>query len=456
MSAINNYDVALIGKGAGYYVAEKAAERGMKVAVIDRPPIGGTCMNFGCLPSKTLLYPAERIGEIRRAGKIGISAGEVQSDFGKLMERVRSDREKRRKYHKKQADGQDNMDYYSGEGRFISERIIEVEGERINADKIFLANGARPMIPPVGGLDQIDFLTNENILELEEKPGSITIIGGGYIAMEYAWFLAAFDIDVTIIEMNRVLMKEMEPEISELIESEVRKYAELHLGATAEKVESGQGKLSVHISKGGDKKVVSSDRVLVAAGRVSNADTLSLENTGIETDERGYIVVDKFMETTQPGVFALGDITGKYMFKHVANEEARTAWHNSVSEDKRGMDYHAVPMAVYGYPEIATAGLTGKKASEDFDILTGRAEYRSVSKGMIMRDQAGLVKAVVEKGSRRLLGFHVIGPHASILLQEAVNVIANNQSIDFIINSMHTFPSLSEIVLKPLLNLKKE
>lgn len=456
MSQVKNYDVALIGKGAGYYVAEKAAESGMKVAVIDRPPIGGTCMNFGCLPSKTLLYPAERLGKIRRAEKIGIYTGEVKSDFGKLMERVRSEREKRREFHKKQLDEQENIDYFGGEGRFVSESGIEVDGQKLQADKIFIANGARPMIPPVEGLDQIDFLTNENILELKEKPESITIIGGGYIAMEYAWFLSAFGIDVTIIEMNEVLMQSMEPEISELLESEVRKYAELHLGATAERVERGNGGVSVLISKSGDKSEVTSEKVFVATGRVSNADNLALDNTGIETDERGYVKVDQFMETTQPGVFALGDITGRYMFKHVANEEARIAWHNSSSENKRAMEYHAVPMAVYGYPEIATAGMTEEKASEELDILTGTAEFNSVSKGFIMKDEPGLVKAVVEKRSRRLLGLHVIGPEASILLQEAVNVIANKQKIDFIIDSMHTFPSLSEIILKPLLNLEDE
>jgi len=433
----------------------KALESGLKVALIDRPPIGGTCMNFGCLPSKTLLYRADRIGLIRRGEQIGIKAGDIQKDFSGLMDTVRNERDSRRKLHRKQVEGVDNLDFYKGEASFISPEIIDVEGSRLSADKIFIANGARPLVPPIEGLDKIGYLTNETVLELKEKPGSIVLVGGGYIALEYAYFFSSYDIDVTIIEMNSSIMGMMEPEISELMERELRKYATLHLNSVAEKISGEKGNLTVHVRSGEDENVISAQEVFVAAGRTSNADTLSLENTQIDTDDRGYISVDEFMETTQPGVYAFGDVIGKFMFKHVANEEARKAWNNAVSRERRKMDYHACPMAVYGYPEIASVGLTEEKASRKNDILIGKSEYESVSRGNIMRDHTGFVKAVVERDSRRLLGFHAIGPHASIIVQEAVNVIANNEKVDFIINSMHTFPSLSEIVIKPMLNLKE-
>ncbi|MBD3178600.1 MAG: dihydrolipoyl dehydrogenase, partial [Candidatus Latescibacteria bacterium] len=265
-------------------------------------------MNFGCLPSKTLLYPAEKTGEIIRAQELEIRTGDIGIDFAALMERVRKEREKRRRMHKKQLEEFDNVDYYRGEGHFISSTEVEVEENRIAADRIFIANGARPLIPPVEGLDKVDYLTNETILEIRDRPESMAIIGGGYIALEYAYFLSSCGVDVTIIEMNGKLLPGMEPEISEMMEEQVGSYCRLHLNARAEKVLKEEDGLSVEVSSGEEKITVNASRLLVAAGRRSNADTLSLEQTAIRTDEAGYIVVDEYMETGQPGVFAFGDI----------------------------------------------------------------------------------------------------------------------------------------------------
>lgn len=454
MPTVKKYDVIVIGKGASGYVMNEAAEKGLKVAVVDRPPIGGTCMNVGCVPSKTLLYSADRVRLMKNSSDLGLKIEKISTNFTELMKQVRSNREQSRKMHRKQIEKYPNIDFYESEGRFLDCKTVLADNQKIHAEKIFIANGARPFIPNIPGLDKLDYLTNESILELKEKPKDVLILGGGYIALEYAHFLSAYGVNVTIIEKNSGLMEQMEPEISNLLEEEVKKYATLHLNAQVINFDKIRGRVDVQVKlKEGDIQI-EVDKVFVATGRKSNADTLSLENTEISTDQHGYIKVDEFLETSQADTWAFGDVIGKYMLKHVANEEARIVWNNAMRQEKQKMKYHAAPLAVYCYPEIASVGLTVKNAAKSHDLLIGQSDYSGVFKGQIMKDSQGFVKAVVEKKSRKLLGFHIFGPHASILIQEAVNVIANQKTIDFIINSMHAFPSLSEIMLKPLLNLK--
>src|SRR6056297_390734 len=233
---MKNYDIAVIGKGASSYIINQAAEIDLRVAVIDRPPIGGTCMNFGCIPSKTLIYPADRIRAIKNSDILGIEAKIEKANFIDQLEKVRQERAKHRQSQKQFLSQNKNIDYYSGEGYFIDKYTLEVEGKRLTGDKIFLANGARPFIPPIRGIDKVDYLTNESILELTTKPESIVIIGGGYISLEYAHILSAFDIEVTILERQAALMSRLEPEISELLQAKVEQYTNLYLGTSAQEL----------------------------------------------------------------------------------------------------------------------------------------------------------------------------------------------------------------------------
>jgi len=452
---MKNYDVLIIGKGSSGYIMNQAANEDLKVALIDRPPIGGTCMNFGCIPSKTLIYPANLIRSLHSTSVRGIQKSHIKTDFIVTMNKIRKNREKSRESQYSHINKLSKVDYYSGEAHFIDNNIIEVNSIELSAEKIFIANGARPFIPPIKGLNDVDYLTNETVLELTNKPETMIIIGGGYIALEFAHFLAAFGVKVTIIQRSSKLLSRLEPEISERLEKEVKTYTKLLLNTEAVEVKDKSGKVEVVVENDEEKQILQADKVFVAAGRKSNADTLSLENTSIQTNKRGYIKVNKFFETEQKNVWAIGDINGKYMFKHVANLENRIAWYNATHKNSKSMDYSAVPYALYSFPEIASVGLTEKKAKKKHNILVGKSEYKQVVKGSIMDDHHGFVKAIVEKDTNKLLGFHIIGPHASILIQEAVNVVANNESIDFITNSIHTFPSLSEIILKPLLNLEE-
>ncbi len=198
---------------------------------------------------------------------------------------------------------------------------------------------------------------------------------------------------------------------------------------------------------------LSADRIMIAGGRVSNSDLLKVKNTGVETDERGYIKVNEYLETSKENIWAFGDIIGKYMFRHTANKEVVYAWHNSIHEKKIPMDYSAIPHAVFSYPEIASVGMTEKEAKKDHKILIGYAKYNSVAKGIAMLEDDAFAKAIVEMDTNKILGFHIVGPYASILIQEVVNAMANNMDLRAIYKSIHIHPALTELIPSTLGNL---
>ena len=454
---MKKFDVIVIGSGSGGEIVNAALGHGFSVAWVDKGPLGGTCLNVGCIPSKMLIYPADRIVEIQESEKLGIKAEIKDIDFGAIMKHMK---EPIRESHEHMEHGLQNIDnfhYYKGEGHFIDDYSIEINEEQIQGDKIFIGSGARPFIPSIKGIDQIDFLTNETVLELTEKPNSIIIIGGGYIAVEFAHFFAAMGTKVTILERGNRLIKNSEPEISDLLKNQMDKRMKVVINTEIQEVKK-EGKNSTIIIKdklSGTEMKYTAEKILIATGRKSNADLLKVENTGVETDDRGYIKVNKFLETTKKNIWAFGDATGKYMFKHVANEEAVITWNNSAHENKTSMDYSAVPYAVFTYPQIAAVGLTEKEAGKNHQILVGKANYSDVAKGDAMVELNGFSKVIVDKKSGKILGFHIIGPYAPILIQEVVNAMALGGQIGLIGQGMHIHPALPELILRTFSNLRE-
>jgi len=461
---IKQYDVIVVGSGSGDTIVNNALRQGLTVAWVDRGPLGGTCLNVGCIPSKILIFPADRVMEIREAEKLGIKAEIGQIDFAAIMDRMRRMVNHSQQDIRKGLDQVRNLDFYEVEGYFIDENehqesrpVLQVGDERITGDRIYLVSGARPLIPDVKGLDEIDYLTNETVLDLRERPESLVIIGGGYISAEYAHFFAAMGTRVTILQQNDHLVPDEEPEISELLKEKLSERMDVYVSTEVVEVREDEGTITViGRDRYDDERIeVAAQRVMVAAGRKSNADLLKVENAGIETDEEGYIEVNEYLETNVENVWALGDATGGQMFKHVANREASLVWHNSVHDHKVSVNYRAVPHAVFSYPQIASVGLTEAEAEEDFDILVGRSKYLDVAKGQAMMETDAFAKSIVERGSGKILGFHIIGPYAPILIQEVVNVIAKDGTIDDVGRPMHIHPALPEVVVRALYNLRE-
>jgi mycothione reductase len=453
---MKKYDIIVIGSGCGMNIVEEALGHEMSVALVDKGPLGGTCANLGCIPSKMLIFAADRIAEILEAKKLGIKTDIRNIDFSFIMERMRKSVRENQEHMRQGIAETKNLGFYEGEGQFVGDYTIEVIDEKIKGDKIFIASGSRPFIPPIKGLDSMDFLTNESALQLKEKPESLIIIGGGYIAVEYGHFFAAMGTRVTILEMADRLVLAEETEIAEVLKRALSRRMYVYTGVQAEEVKRNRHSVTAIVNdlKTGSKKEFTAQRILVAVGRRSNADLLKVENTGVEVDKRGFIKVNDYLETSQKNIYAVGDANGQQMFTHVANVEALLAADNTIHGSKLKMDYSAVPHAVYSHPQIASVGLTEEAARKAHKILIGRAKYSDVAQGEAMMEESGFAKAVVEADTGKILGFHIIGPYAPILIQEVINAMASGGSINQIQSSMHIHPAISELIPATLSNLE--
>ncbi len=455
---MKNYDVIVIGSGAGAIISDEAAGQGLKVALIDKGPlVGGTCLNWGCIPSKMLIYTADRIVEIEEARKLGIEAEVKNINFLSIMERMRKSRQEDQLHIREGIRQSKNLDFYEGEGYFVGDYLLEVNGEKLKGERIFIASGSRVLVPPIKGLENVDYLTNESALELKERPDSLIIIGGGYVAVEFGHFFAAMGTEVTILEMSDRLVLSEEPEISALLKSELSGRMGVHTDTLAEEVKGGDHGVVV-VTKDtntGKRREFAAQRIMMAVGRRSNADILKVDNTGVETDKRGFIKVNEYLETNRKGIFAFGDANGQQMFRHMANREAEIVAQNAFYGTDIKVDYSAVPHAVYSHPQIASVGLTEAKAREGHDLLIGRWKYFDIAKGEAMMEKQGYAMAIVEKGSSKILGFHIIGPYAPELIQEVVNAMTSGGGMEELGQGIHIHPALSELVQYTLSNLEE-
>ena len=452
---MKHYDLISIGSGSAMGIVEAMISENPKVrvAVIDKDEPGGICLTRGCIPSKLLLYPAELIRTIEKAGTFGIDSEIKKVDFKAVMERMRKIIYRDITKIRQGLSQSKHVDYFSEAAEFVAPYMLKVGKETITAKMIILGTGSKPSIPPIKGIEKSGFLTSDTILNITELPKSIIIVGGGYIAAEYSHFLSSMGAQVTVIGRNPQFIPTEEPEVSALAKRELGKHVTIYVNHEVReaKVTSEGKKLLVAVNRETGKKLeVTADELLIATGRAPLSDVLHPEKGGINTDSRGWIVVNERLETSQSNVWALGDANGKYPFKHAANYEANVVYHNAVLKRKLKVDYHAVPHAVFTYPEIASVGLREKEAIEKIGadkLLIGFYRYEDTAKGEAMDAKDYFVKVIVERRTMKILGAHIIGPYASVLIHEILPLMyTSEQSAKPIRNSMHIHPALSEVV----------
>ena len=446
---MKNYDALVVGSGSAMVIAEEFLNHGYKVALVDRGPLGGTCLNVGCIPSKMLIYPADRIVEIEEAAKLGIKAAVEEVDFKTIMARMRQTVVATASDIREGIKQVEGLDYYEGEGRFVADYTIEVNGRKIKGANVFLVSGTRPDIPPIRGVEKVNYLTNESLLKLNEKPPSLVIIGGGYVGVEYAHFFAAMGTKVTLLEMAERLIWNEEEEIAALLENKLAKRMVVETGITASEIVKEKDGITVKAvrNKDGAKLEFKAEKLMLATGRRSNADTLNLEKTGVKTDKHGYIEVDNLYRTSKKNIFSCGDAIGRQMFIHVANREASLLANNILHGEEISLDYNAAPHAIFSHPQVASVGLTEAEAQrKGYKTLIGKASYTEIAKGEAMMEKDSFAKAIVDKKNGKILGFHIIGSGASTLIQEVVNVMAADAKAEKINQGIHIHPALSELI----------
>ena len=456
---MKQFDVLVIGSGSGMSIANRALMNGLTVALVESGPLGGTCLNRGCIPSKMVIYPADVINLIRESKKFGIKTNIESIDFRFVMDRTRHFIEEDRSQMENGIGDVPGLTFYNDVGEFISDYTMRVSGETIKSENVFIVSGSRPNIPAIKSLENVEYLTSVNVWDVNEVPRSMVFIGGGYIAVEFAHFFSSFGSNVTIISRSQCLVKRSEPEVSKFLKRTMEKRMTIVTGFEAvEVVEKGGLKEVIAVNlKTGEVHTFSAESLFISSGRRSNSDLLKPERTGVELDDKGFVVVNKFLETSKERIWAFGDAIGKYMFKHVANYEAGIAWHNfSYKGHKIPVNYSSVPYGVFSYPQIASVGITEKEAQEKgYNVLVGRQELKETAKGAAM-DEEGFVKVIVEEKTGKILGGHIVGPYAPTIIQEIINAMnSGDGSYSPIMQAMHIHPALSEVVQFAFYNLHK-
>jgi dihydrolipoamide dehydrogenase len=454
---MDGFDVLVVGSGSGMNIAAAAAAAGLRAAVVEFGSMGGTCLNRGCIPSKMLIYPADVVATIAEAQSIGVNANVGSVDFQNIMERMRQFVSEDSQQQARAVEADPNITWFKGVGEFVSDYTMRIGERTIRGDRVFIVSGARPDVPPVKGLKDVGYLTSDTVLKVEKHPTSMLIVGGGYIATEYGHFFSSIGTEVTILQRGPRLVPEEEPEVSELLKEEMSKRMKIFTNHEAVEAKE-KGSLRTVLAKNretGQVREFSAEALLVAAGRVPNSDLLKPEKTGVELDERGYIKVNEYLETRKKNIWALGDAIGRQMFKHVANYEAEIAWHNNRHEHRVKVDYSAAPHAVFSHPQIASVGLKEAEAKQQGKkILVGLSHYKDTALGVAMGEPKGFVKVIVEQDTDKLLGGHIIGPQASVLIQEIVNAMTTEDKTFMpIARAMHIHPAMTEVVQKAFYNL---
>jgi dihydrolipoamide dehydrogenase len=444
-------DVVVIGGGpAGYVAAIRAAQLGAKVALVEGDKLGGICVNHGCIPTKFMLRGVETYQSFKSAERYGISMSGASIDLAKMQEG-------KTKVVTSLSSGvggllfSNKVEVKKGRAKLNSSKQVEIDDgegnkETIEAAKIILATGARPIVLPVPGADSPEILGVEDLLELKEPPKSLVIIGGGVVGVEMATVYAKMGSQVSLVEMMPHCLPAQDDEIAGVLEGVLREDGiQVCCSAKVSKIEDTAGGKAVVFSDGESEQKIEAAAVAISVGYRPNIEDLGLEECGVAV-EKGAIRVNEKMETSVPGIYAAGDVVGGMMLAYIAMAEGMVAAENALEQDSR-MDYSVVPQCIFTLPEVASVGLTEQEAaSQGQEVEIGRFPFRANAMAAIVGEKRGLVKVVSDAKYGQILGVHIIGPQATCLIAEAVTAMKLESTVDDILATIHAHPSLSEAV----------
>ncbi len=445
MTERKKHDIAVIGSGpAGYVAAIKAAQMGKSVALIEKGLMGGCCLNVGCIPTKTLIANTTVLHTVKRAADFGIMTGPVSFHYEQMKKRkdsvvfkIRTSLEGLLKTNK--------ITIYRGNAEFESTRSLKIMGHDnvfVQADKIIIATGSIPLDIKAFPCDHERILNSTSILELTEVPESLAIVGGGYIGCEFASLFAELGTKVTILEALPSILTAQGPTIAQFMtKSFTARGVNIQTNVMVQSIENK--KSNVHITLA-DGKTVDADLALVSVGRKVYTEGLKLENAGLKTTDRGFLETDDKMETEVRGIYAIGDVTGKWMLAHVGSHQGIVAASNAVGLEMR-VHYEAVPAVVFTAPEIATVGLTLEQAQKaGYTATTGMFPFQALGKAQAAMETDGFAQIISDKKTGQILGAIVIGHEASNLIAEMALAIQNELTLESVMDTIHAHPTLAE------------
>jgi dihydrolipoamide dehydrogenase len=458
----HEYDLVILGGGTGGYVAAiRAAQLGLKTAVVEKGKLGGTCLHKGCIPSKALLRSAEVYATTKRGDEFGVVASDVKLDFAKVQER------KNKIISQLHAGVQSLMkkgkiDVYEGTGRILGPSIfspmpgtisVEMnngeENEMLVPKNVIIATGSRPRTLLGLNIDGEYVLSSDEALELETLPSSIIIVGGGVIGIEWASMLSDFGVEVTVVEYADRIVPTEDHEISKEMQRLMKKKGVTivtNAKVLPETLVKGDGQVQISAEVKGEQKQFTAEKLLVSVGRQANVEGIGLENTDIVV-EKGFIKVNEFFQTKESHIYAIGDVIGGLQLAHVASHEGIIAVEHIAGENPDPMDYTLVSKCIYSNPEIASVGLTEQEAKEKgHNVKVGKFSFRAIGKALVFGESDGFVKIVADKDTDDILGVHMIGPHVTDMISEAGLARVLDATPWEVAHTIHPHPTLSEAI----------
>ncbi|MBZ0167966.1 dihydrolipoyl dehydrogenase [Candidatus Methylomirabilis lanthanidiphila] len=441
------YDAIVIGSGqGGNPLSHKLADLGWRVALIEKEHLGGTCINTGCTPTKTMVASAQVAHYARHAARWGVRTGEVSVDLARIMARKDAIVQSFRSGQERKVDQRPNLDLHRGHARFIGPHAIQVGAETLEGERIFVNTGTRPEIPRIEGLDGTAYLTNATIMELRELPEHLLVLGGGYIGLEFGQMFRRFGSRVTIVHRGDEILTREDPdvaaELQKLLEGEGVSFV---LRARTNRVQHANGQIALMLDVDGDSQTVSGSHLLVATGRRPNTDDLGLEQAGVQTDAKGYIPVNGRLETNVPGIWALGDVKGGPAFTHISYNDYQILYANLVEGKNVTIDHRIVPYSVFTDPQLGRVGITEKDArAKGHSLKIGKIPMSWVARAIERDETGGFMKLIVDAGDDRILGAAILATEGGELIQMLGTLMLAGLPYTLLKGAIYIHPTLAE------------
>ena len=444
------YNLVVIGAGtAGLVTAAGAAGLGAKVALVERHLLGGDCLNVGCVPSKCVIRSSRVVADIRDADQFGIRVPQgMEADFPVVMERMRRLRARISAHDSAKRFKDMGVDVFLGEGRFSRPDTVEVAGKALRFRKAVIATGTRPVHPTIEGLAEAGFLTNETVFSLTERPRRLAFIGGGPIGCELAQAFRRLGCEVTLFHNASHILNREDDDAAEILQqSFIREGIRLVLNCKTKKVQKRNGNKIIHIECGGKEEEIAVDEILAGAGRAPNVEGLNLEAAGVKYDKRQGVEVNEYLQTTNPRIYACGDICLKYKFTHTADATARIVIQNALFLGRKKLSALTIPWCTYTDPEIAHVGVYERDGREKgIAVDTFIRPLNDVDRAIADGEEEGFVKIHARKGTDQVLGATIVARHAGEMLSEITLAIVGNMGLGTLANVIHTYPTQAEAI----------